>query len=221
MLQSPLFGGFWRTFELFDSPPDDDRRRARRGDTPPWWSHVGCALPSYYRSTVKPDVAQSREGKSSFAAERIDGGKLRCTSWDDAVVIMPGEALVVNLDGRPTRCGPRCRALWYPRQAPDPGADDSRPLPRDAVGKPSTCAAPAARCGSGPVRQSPPSRGRMRSGAPCAGHSGTRPRQAPDPGADDSRPLPRDAGESRRPVPRPRRGLGPLRQRRRGDRMTD
>ena len=83
---------------------------------------------------MKPDVAQSREGKSSFAAERIDGGKLRCTSWDDAVVIMPGEALVVNLDGRPTRCGPRCRALWYPRQAPDPGADDSRPLPRDAVG---------------------------------------------------------------------------------------
>jgi hypothetical protein len=33
----------------------------------------------------------------TLTVERIGGGKLRCTSWDDAMVIMPGEALVVNL----------------------------------------------------------------------------------------------------------------------------
>jgi hypothetical protein len=60
------------------------------------------------------------------------------------MVIMPGEALVVNLEGRPTRCEPRCRALWYETpgrrpirarmiQGPSRGTrrESRRPVPRD------------------------------------------------------------------------------------------
>ena len=45
---------------------------ARRGETPPRSSHVGCALPSFHRSTVNPSTSpQSRD------APRASGGCLR------------------------------------------------------------------------------------------------------------------------------------------------
>ena len=77
------------------------------------------------------------------------------------MVIMPGEALVVNLAGRPTRCEPRCRALWYeaPGRRPDPRADDFETPPARGAGKPSTCAAPA-----GDAVQAPSDRGPLRGG---------------------------------------------------------
>ena len=60
------------------------RQCSRRGV--PWWSNVGCALPSY---------------KLVITAERAEDGKLRCTcaTWDDAVVMLKGEApTLVNIE---------------------------------------------------------------------------------------------------------------------------
>jgi hypothetical protein len=48
--------------------------------------------------------------------ERIDGGKLRCTAatWDDAVVILPGEALaLVNIERQVLPSAPRLPRVWY------------------------------------------------------------------------------------------------------------
>src|SRR4029077_1934127 len=55
----------------------------------------------------------TRRARRNQRGERIGGGKLRCTSWDDAVVIMPGEALVVNLARPAHALRARCRPLWY------------------------------------------------------------------------------------------------------------
>lgn len=52
--------------------------------------HTGRAL----QTLAKAD-------KLTVTVERIDGGKLRCNcaTWDDAVVILPGEALaLVNIE---------------------------------------------------------------------------------------------------------------------------
>jgi hypothetical protein len=55
-------------------------------------------LPTRGVGTPRSDEDDFEADKLTLTIERIRGGKLRCTSWDDAVVIMPGEALAfVNL----------------------------------------------------------------------------------------------------------------------------
>jgi hypothetical protein len=40
-----------------EAPPEfDDSSGCSAWESPPWWPHVGCALPSSHRSTVKPEA---------------------------------------------------------------------------------------------------------------------------------------------------------------------
>jgi hypothetical protein len=63
--------------------------------------------------------------KLTITAERIDGGKLRCTgaTWSDAVVIYPGEALALaNIERQ-------VRLISRPLPAAPPISGPSRPGP--------------------------------------------------------------------------------------------
>jgi hypothetical protein len=64
----------------------------------------------------------------TLTVERIGGGKLRCRTRDDAVVIMPGEALVVNL-ARPAHALRAPAPGTAAAAAPDPGEDDFQARP--------------------------------------------------------------------------------------------
>jgi hypothetical protein len=97
----------------------------------------------------------------NVTVERAGDGKLRCTctTWDDAVVMLRGEALtLVNIE-RQVPLGAKAPAdvVQTPRRHPRSREDDfeaapgegargesRRPVPRDV---------PAGRCGSGPLRQ--------------------------------------------------------------------
>jgi hypothetical protein len=67
------------------------------------------------------------EGKSSVAAERIDGGKLRCTGATWSVVIFPGEVLAfqnIERQAHALRAPAPGGVVKDPPAEPDLGEDD-------------------------------------------------------------------------------------------------
>jgi hypothetical protein len=94
----------------------------RRGETPPRSSHVGCALPSFHGSTVKPvDVRRRAE---------VPPSRVRRTPQPLASN-PPGEALAfVNIEERQVLpSAPRLSRVRYrpPADAPDLVRMISRP----------------------------------------------------------------------------------------------
>jgi hypothetical protein len=81
-----------------------------------------------FPDTGGPLQTLAKADKLTVTAERADGGKLRCTcaSWDDAVVILPGEALtIVNIDRQAHALRTKTPSVVRgPPAAPDLGEDD-------------------------------------------------------------------------------------------------
>ena len=82
----------------------------------------------------------AKADKLTITAERIDGGKLRCTgaTWSDPVVILEGEALALEnikrqvLPSAPRRRqAPRGVPAWHDRAVLVPVVPAGRPRPGD------------------------------------------------------------------------------------------
>jgi hypothetical protein len=74
--------------------------------------------------TGGPLQTLAKAGKLTVTAERADGGKLRCTcaTWDDAVVILAGEALtIVNIDRQAHALRTKAPGSWTRGTSPVPG----------------------------------------------------------------------------------------------------
>jgi hypothetical protein len=66
--------------------------------------------------TGSPLQTLAKADKLIVTAERADDGKLRCTctTWDDAVVILKGEALtLVNIERQVLPCAKAPAGVWY------------------------------------------------------------------------------------------------------------
>ena len=91
----------------------------RRGD----FSGRSFGLPKYRASGPCAPGPCAGQGKLSVAAERIDGGKLRCTgaTWSVAVVMFPVEVLAfqnIERQAHALRANASARVWYSPRRHP-------------------------------------------------------------------------------------------------------